>query len=131
MSILWLIEDSPTQLQTMQSLLTKIGHTVHAFRDKDEFLRRIADLPFPQAVVVDLALKGTSNGFQVAEAIRKLRPEIAPERFCFISGWKKSFIPMIPPEFRDIGIIDKDNWTLEELQAALNRAIKIQESVSR
>jgi CheY-like chemotaxis protein len=129
MSVLWLIEDSPRQLKDLQSLLTKMGHTVHAFSDTDEVLEHISSLPTPEAIVVDLALKGTSNGFQTAEEIRKLRPEIAAERFCFISGWKKQFTPLAPAEFQSNKIIDKGNWTLNDLQTALDRAIKSQKGV--
>jgi CheY-like chemotaxis protein len=123
MSVLWLIEDSPNQLKKLQTFLTKLGNTVHAFRDADELLEHIADLPLPDAVVVDLALKVTSNGFQAAEEIRRQRPEIGAERFCFISGWKKSFLPLIPNQFRDNEIIDKGNWNLQQMQAALDHAM--------
>ncbi len=124
MSVLWLIEDSPRQLKGLQSLVTKMGHTVHAFRDTDEVLERISSLPSPDAIVVDLALKGTSNGFQAAKEICKLRPEMSAEQFCFISGWKKQFTPLTPGEFQNNIIIDKGNWTLIDLQTALDRAIK-------
>lgn len=123
MIVLWLIEDSNNQRERLQSLLTKMGYTVHAFENIVEVLGRIADLPAPAAVVVDLALKGTSNGFQAAETIRKMRPEIPTGRFCFISGWKKQFAPMRPPEFSEPEIIDKGNWQLEQLQKELDRAI--------
>lgn len=123
MGVLWLIEDSPNQLKTLQSFLTKLGHTVHAFRDADELVEHIAGLPAPDAVVVDLALKVTSNGFQAAEEIRRQRPEISPTKFLFISGWKKSFLPLIPDQFRDNEIIDKGDWNLQQMQAALNQAM--------
>jgi CheY-like chemotaxis protein len=123
MSVLWLIEDSPQQLKDLRSLLMKMGHSVYEFRDVDELLEGISKLPLPEAVIVDLALKGTSNGFQAAQKIRKLRPDIDLERFCFISGWKKQFNAIIPPEFRDSGIIDKANWTLDDLQKAIAAAV--------
>lgn len=123
MSMLWLIEDSPRQLKDLQALLTRMGHIVHAFRDTDELAEHLMSLPFPDAVVVDLALKGTGNGFQAAAEIRRLRPEITPDKFCFISGWKKQFSPIMPAEFKENGIIDKGNWTLQDLKSALDRAM--------
>jgi CheY-like chemotaxis protein len=122
MSTLWLIEDSPRQLHDLEALLKKMGHVVHAFRDPEELLAQIAELPAPEAIVVDLALKGTSNGFQAASQILKVRPTIEAHRFCFISGWKNQFNPLKPEEFKDAGIIDKGNWTLEDLKTALARA---------
>src|SRR5947207_2498625 len=107
MNELWLIEDSPRQLKDLQSLLTKMGYKVHAFRDVDELLPEISQLPAPIALVVDLALKGTSNGFQAAQEVRRLRPEIDAQKFCFISGWKKQFSPIMPQEFQGCEIIDK------------------------
>jgi len=123
MSEVWLIEDSPDQLRRLESLLTDLGHFVHAFQDPVELLEQISGLPFPGAVVVNLGLR-TTNGFQAAEAIRKLRPDIAAERFLFTSGWKSQFIALTPDEFGDNVIIDKANWTVEELETALDNAIK-------
>lgn len=123
MSVLWLIEDSSRQLADLQTLLTKMHFTVYAFRDTDDLLEQIASVPTPDAIVVDLALKGTSNGFQAATEISKRRPEVTRERFCFISGWKKQFSPIAPPEFAQNYIIDKSNWKLEDLQRAIESAI--------
>jgi CheY-like chemotaxis protein len=122
MSTLWLIEDSPRQLRDLEVLLKKMGHKVHAFQDPDQLLARINELPFPEAIVVDLALKGTSNGFQAAHRIRMVLPTIEAHRFCFISGWKNQFSELKPEEFKDAAIIDKGNWTLEDLKTALARA---------
>lgn len=130
MSVLWVIEDSPGQLHLMQSLLTKIGLTVYAFQDPSELLEHISELAFPEAVIVNLSLKGITNGFQAAKAIRAQRPEIATGRFCFTSGWRKHWIPVAPEEFRDNVILDKDSWRLEELLAALHHAINSQGGVS-
>ena len=124
MSVIWLIEDSPNQLKRLESLLTDLEYVVYAFRNGDELLEHISDLPAPDAIVMDLALKVTANGFQAAESIRALRPDIPKEKFCFISGWKKDFSSLTPPEFSEAEIIDKGNWTVDELEAQLNHAIQ-------
>ncbi|MDT7543606.1 MAG: hypothetical protein QOE33_3510 [Acidobacteriota bacterium] len=126
MNVLWLVEDSPNQLKRLESLLRDLEYEVHAFRNADELLEHISDLPTPDAIVMDLALKVTSNGFQAAEKIRALRPEISVEKFCFISGWKKQFSPLTPNAFADSEIIDKANWRLQDLQEALDHAINSQ-----
>ena len=123
MSVLWLVEDSPNQLKRLETLLSDLGHKVYAFHNADELLEHIVDLSTPDAIIMDLALKVTSNGFQAAQKIQELRPEISTRKFCFISGWKKQFSPLTPAEFSDITIIDKGNWRLTDLQAEINRAI--------
>src|SRR5205814_2127204 len=123
--VIWLIEDSIGQLQDFKkNVFGKMGYAVEAFRGAEELLGKIDRLPVPVAVVMDLALPGSINGFQLAERILERRKDISPRRFCFVTGWKNQFQGIVPDQFKEsVNMIDKANWTIETLRAGLARAM--------
>lgn len=94
MSVLWLIEDSPNQLRSLEAFLTKMGHGVLGFTNPNTLLNQASDLQRPDAIIINLGLMGPLNGFQAAEMLRKLRRDIGAKRFIFTSGWKKHYMPL-------------------------------------
>lgn len=125
MARIWVIEDSPDQLQRLANILhDDLGHQVSSFQNAADLLKKIDTLAAPDAIIMDLALRGSLNGYQLAEEILRRRPEIAHRRFCFISGWTREFKPLADATtFSASPVIDKGDWTLAQLEDTLKGAI--------
>lgn len=120
MSSIWIVEDDPIQLKALKSVLEKLNFNVFGFSNATSLFDAIENetLKNCEAAYIDLALGDTLNGFQVAE---RLVDEFGIEtsRIIFITGWKSQSEKLRPAEFVDNIIIDKANWTKEELLKAV------------
>lgn len=123
MPYIWLVEDSLHQLEELSKLFREdLGLKVEPFRNANDLLARIAALPHPDAIILDLALIGSLNGFQLGLEILRQRGDITAHQFCFLSGWSQQFREIAPEVFRQNRLVDKGDWTLDQLQAALEEA---------
>ena|ERR1051325_911924 len=123
MPYVWLVEDSLHQLEELSKLFRDdLGLSVEPFRNASDLLTKIAALPRPDAIILDLALIGNMNGFQLGLEILRQRGDITPQQFCFLSGWSQQFKEIAPAEFQKNRLVDKGDWTLDQLQSALEEA---------
>src|SRR5438105_1185878 len=115
MSYIWFVEDSVSQLEELTRLFREdLGLKVQSFQTARDLLAAIEKLPRPDVVVLDLALIGTLNGFQLGEEILKRRDDISPRQFFFLSGWSAQFTPLKPGIFELNALISKGNWTRDQ-----------------
>jgi sigma-B regulation protein RsbU (phosphoserine phosphatase) len=73
-SRVWVVDDSPTQLERARQLLTK-RYAVESFRDAEEMLERLADGPPPDALLLDWELPGVS-GLDACRYVRDLYDDV-------------------------------------------------------
>nr|WP_163999664.1 ATP-binding protein [Pyxidicoccus caerfyrddinensis] len=73
-SRVWVVDDSPMQLERARQLLTK-RYAVESFRDAEEMLERLADGPPPDALLLDWELPGVS-GLDACRYVRDLYDDV-------------------------------------------------------
>lgn len=123
MATIWYLEDDPHQQKALNQYLS-IDHEVHALSTVDQLFKKINNLPKPEVILADLALRGSLNGFQVAEKL-VTEHDISPQKFIFLTGWKREFSPLVPDIFKENKniIMDKSNWTQEEIDGNIEKVL--------
>jgi CheY-like chemotaxis protein len=120
MDSIWILDDEVQARKDMARLLTKLGYAVTAFSDSQQLESAVNSLPMPTVILMDIALTGYKNGFQVAADITARYSAFA-SRIIFMTGWITQFSEVRPELFRQNAILDKGNWTLEELTSTIKR----------
>ena len=69
------VDDEPDYPQLLSIILTKEGFDVKTAAGGEE-ARQIAEQFMPDVLVVDWMLEGSDDGFQVAEALERLNPNL-------------------------------------------------------
>jgi DNA-binding response OmpR family regulator len=118
MKAIYILEDDREQLKALRLIFEKLGYKVFVFSDFIGLKNKIDDSYEIYAFILDLALKGTKNGFQAAEEIMKTK-KIPSSKFIFMSGWKKQFEKIRPAIFSKNIIIDKAEWSKKQIEDIL------------
>ena len=118
MKVIYILEDNPEQLKALTAICRRLGYKVFAYTTSNDLEGNIDVSHDILCFMLDLSLKETKNGFQVAEKIVREK-NIPVTKFLFITGWKPQFEAIKPDIFSNNIIINKANWTKEELIHAL------------
>jgi signal transduction histidine kinase len=88
-SSILLVEDDARVRAFASNVLTRLGHTIHAFANGDEALAALDSLrPAPELLITDVIMPGV-NGRVVAERAAAALPKI---RVLFVSGYTQNVI---------------------------------------
>jgi len=116
--MIWIIDDSVQHREGLSKLLRSEGYRVREFNGSIDVQNALPDATVPDVVIMDLALRGPHNGFALAD-LMILEARLNPGKFVFITGWSTQFSAVLPPQFRSNAVIDKGDWTLEEICDAI------------
>jgi CheY-like chemotaxis protein len=71
------VDDDPDARWLLATLLTEAGYVVSEASNADDALRRLADRPDIQAMLTDIQMPGTMDGFELEMRVNRQSPEIA------------------------------------------------------
>ena len=84
-----LVEDDHRVRALAETMLSKFGHTIHAFANGDDALGSLSSLaPVPELLITDVIMPGI-NGRVLAERARAIVPKL---RVLFVSGYTQNVI---------------------------------------
>ena len=70
MARILIVDDSPTEVHVLQTMLEKHGHTVDAVNTAESGIQKSKEAPMPDLILMDVVMPGM-NGFQATRAISK------------------------------------------------------------
>ncbi|GAB6387799.1 ATP-binding protein [Stutzerimonas marianensis] len=82
-----LVEDDPIVRMTISSLLDDLGYSVSEATDSASCLAQLNAFERIDLLISDVGLPGEMNGFELAVAIRDLRPDL---KVLFVTGFAKA-----------------------------------------
>ncbi len=119
-----ILEDNPSNLEYMQTLLQFEGHSVFAFGDAASFLdtiwatyRQDAALAYDLAII-DLMLPGRLTGLDVLHSLRAANSPLAHFPLIVISGASQNILDEVQTHFPSVPILRKP-FRMQELISLL------------
>ena len=70
MARILIVDDSPTEVHVLQTILEKHGHTVQSVNTAEDGVQAAKTIPMPDLILMDVVMPGM-NGFQATRAISK------------------------------------------------------------